>query len=608
SPVADLAQQMMSTEVLVVGGGTGGVSAAISSARSGSKTILVESGNMLGGMLSAAGVSCTDGNDALPGGIWEEFRQALYAHYGTKNLATGWVSETCFEPHVADSIFKSWARQPNLTVIHGWKLERVLKEGERLLGVYFSNGRSDQLLIKAKISIDGTELGDLLAKAGAAYDLGTEDSSYSKEQMAPGKTDIIQDITWTAILKDFGPGSDKTISKPAGYDPLNYYCCCTSAPCKDKAYPADAKAMLNYGKLPHEKYMINWPAHGNDYYANLVDASEEIRKKTYEAAKLHTRGFVYFIQTQLGYKNLGLAEDELNGGMALIPYNREGRRARGVVRLNINQILDPYHPSQKLYRTGIAVGDYPVDHHHGQNPQTPIILFPRIPSFSIPLGALIPEKIDGLIVCEKGISVSNIVNGATRLQPVVMLTAEAAGILASWSVRNKMQPRNADARSIQQQLLDASCDLLPFVDVKPTFPDWQSIQRIGVTGILKGRGKPEGWANKTFFDPDSSITENSFVQELRVYQPDLNISATDSVLSKIKACLWVDSLKRRLDLNSNPSSKVQAKNFEEICKLAGIGFDQANRPIKRRELARLLDQYAQVFTRKRVNLQGDFVK
>ena len=72
------------TEVLVIGGGVGGTAAAIQSARLGVKTVLVEPTTMLGGMLTAAGVSCTDGNDHLPSGIWEEFRQALYQHYGRK--------------------------------------------------------------------------------------------------------------------------------------------------------------------------------------------------------------------------------------------------------------------------------------------------------------------------------------------------------------------------------------------------------------------------------------------------------------------------------------------------------------------------------------------
>src|ERR1700730_14560342 len=93
------AQKMLTTDVLVIGGGTGGTAAGIQSARMGVQTLIVEQTNWLGGMLTAAGVTSHDGNNSLAGGIWKEFREALYKAYGTRNLASGWVSETCFEPH-----------------------------------------------------------------------------------------------------------------------------------------------------------------------------------------------------------------------------------------------------------------------------------------------------------------------------------------------------------------------------------------------------------------------------------------------------------------------------------------------------------------------------
>jgi NADPH-dependent 2,4-dienoyl-CoA reductase/sulfur reductase-like enzyme len=92
------------TDILVIGGGAGGTAAAIQGARLGVKTILVEPTRMLGGMLTAAGVSCTDGNDQLPSGMWEEFRQALYKHYGRYRLNTGWVSNT----FICNYVIKKW--------------------------------------------------------------------------------------------------------------------------------------------------------------------------------------------------------------------------------------------------------------------------------------------------------------------------------------------------------------------------------------------------------------------------------------------------------------------------------------------------------------------
>jgi NADPH-dependent 2,4-dienoyl-CoA reductase/sulfur reductase-like enzyme len=92
-------------DVLVIGGVTAGVAAGIQSARKGVKTLVVEETPWLGGMISSASVSAFDGNHLIPSGIWRSFRNKLYSHYGgVENISTGWVSNTLFEPHIADSI------------------------------------------------------------------------------------------------------------------------------------------------------------------------------------------------------------------------------------------------------------------------------------------------------------------------------------------------------------------------------------------------------------------------------------------------------------------------------------------------------------------------
>lgn len=156
-------------DVLVVGGGTGGIAAGIQSARSGAKTAIVEEFSWLGGMLSAAGVSATDGNDNLPSGIWEEFRQAIWKHYGGRQaVSTGWVSNTCFEPHVADSIFKSMAaKERNLQLFYNHRFLHVLKKENKVLGAEFVNDAGKRLRIYARVTIDATELGDVFKDAGA---------------------------------------------------------------------------------------------------------------------------------------------------------------------------------------------------------------------------------------------------------------------------------------------------------------------------------------------------------------------------------------------------------------------------------------------------------
>ncbi len=582
-------EKTIRTAVLVIGGSAGGTAAAIQCARQGVPALLIEPTKMIGGMLTAAGVSCTDGNDKLESGLWQEFREHLYDHYHTRNLFTGWVSETCFEPKAGDSIFKMMIRNEKyLTLMPETDFIEVTKKGNRVTGALIRNNKQGYIRVDADITIDGTDLGDVFARAGADYDLGMEDPGYAKEPMAPGKYNIIQDLTWVAILKDYGKGADRTIARPNGYDSTQFFCSCTDAPCPEgKPYNVNAARMLSYGLLPGNKYMINWPAHGNDYVVNAVEMTEAERNKSWQLAREKTLGFVYFIQTQLGYKNLGLADDEFNGtGLAIMPYHREGRRIRGLVRLNVNHLVSPFDQPEALYRTGISVGDYPVDHHHAPEKKAPEIKFPRVPSFNIPLGALIPETIEGLLVAEKGISVSNIVNGSSRLQPCVLLTGQAAGALAAISVKQAIQPRNVDIRIVQKTLLDAGAWLMPYCDVPAGDPAWRSIQQVGLTGIMKGFGKPEGWENKTFFYPDSTMTVKELIKGLKEVLPSFHFSV------------------------ANPDSLITMHDLDSI--LSAFGKKQVpnndirpGRILNRRQIAQLIDQVLNPFSMP-VDWQGHF--
>lgn len=489
------------TQVLVIGGGCGGVGAAIQAARSGAQVILVEESPWLGGMLTAAGVAATDGNHFLPSGLWGEFRQKLYDHYGgPKALSTGWVSFTLFEPKVGEAIWSELAHaEPLLEIMHGYRPIDVIKKGNRVEGVVLLGEEKDTLRIEASQTIDATELGDVLAYAGAAYFTGmdTEEEPHNVN---------IQDLTYAAIVKKYPPGQAPKVYPSTDYDPLEFACLCETV-CPDtsrQSPPCDQ--MLEYAHLPNGKYMLNWPNDGNDYFVNVLDMSHEERLKAYERAKERTMDFLYFLQTEAGFPDLGLVTDEFptEDHLPIIPYHREGRRLKGRVQLEVEDLEDPY--LRNLYAQAIAVGDYPLDHHHDKNPAVIRETFPAIPSFSIPYASLIPEQVDGLIVAEKGISVSHVVNGATRLQPCVILTGQAAGAAAALCIRDHIDPGVLQVRALQQELLAAGCWLLPFFDTKPT--DWyfESVQKAGLSGIFKGNGVPYQWANQTWFYPDSSLT------------------------------------------------------------------------------------------------------
>ncbi len=595
-------------DVLVIGGGTGAISAAIQSARSGAETILVHPYPWLGGMLTAAGVSATDGNHHLPAGLWGEFRSMLRAHYGgADSLFTGWVSNTMFEPRVGAEVWSALARREEMLTIY-LEAEWKLLEKQMPWKVEVTNTNGEKKVITPKILVDGTDLGDVAAEAGARFDLGMDARAVSGESIAPEQSnDIVQDLTYVAILKDYGEGRDMTITKPSGYDPGEFTCTCKHAGCMLED-ALDCEQMMTYGKLPGSKYMINWPRHGNDFGVNMVEMNQAKRDSVIAMAKAKTLRYIYFLQHELGFSHLGLADDEFptDDLLPFYPYHREGRRIEGIVRMNLAHITEPYDDG--LYRTGIAVGDYPIDHHHDEVPEAPELDFPPVPSYSVPMGCLIPAGVDGLVIADKAISVTNIVNGTTRLQPVVIQTGQAAGLMAAMASLGDVPLYQLDPRTVQQRALEYGGYLLPYVDVSPEDPHFTAIQKIGATGILRGEGVPYKWANRTYFYPDSIVNAHDLARDLDDFREDIGFEVENMFLSVAQAIdlVYTIASKQALEMdvgNAQEFVKMIQENWTNVYQLPKY---EPDRYATKRELAVLLDQVCDLFQHKKVDLHGNW--
>jgi hypothetical protein len=558
------------TDILIAGGGASGVMASIQAARMGASVILVEETDWLGGMLTAAGVSAIDGNHRLPSGLWGEFRSHLYDHYGgPEAVETGWVSNTLFEPHIGNEILLRMVEaEPGITVIKGYFPVGVIltdsgdDDGisgspatpvpgtlpgadtaapdamKQIVAVRFSSDQGDRIEVRARLTIEATEYGDLLPLAGAGYRFGFEPRSMFGEPMAPeAGHDMIQDLTYVAILRDYGDGADKTVPRPDSYDPSLFDGTCRQLSSDPDADVVDCGPesgrdlyMLNYGRLPNNHYMINWPIHGNDIYIPILEMSRSERAAALQEAKDMTLSWIHFIQTEGGYERFGIADGIFPtvDNLPLIPYIRESRRVSGVQTFTSNHILEPFRQGEELYKYGIAVGDYPLDLHHERKPiefQTRTDELPKIPSYNVPWGTMVPESIDGLIVAEKSISVTHVANGATRLQPVVMLLGQAAGASAALAAEKGIKPRDLDVRDIQTALLESGTWLMPYVDVTPDDPSFLAVQRVGLTGVMKGHGVPEAWANRTYFYPDEGVNRADLEAIIRMATGELPTSA-----------------------------------------------------------------------------------
>jgi hypothetical protein len=497
---------ILTTEVLVVGGGTGGTAAAIQSARRGAQTLLVSEFPWLGGMLTSAGVAAPDGNElaAFQTGIWGAFLRELQ-HRQPGGLDHAWVSFFTYDPRIGAQIFADWvAALPNLHWIQGEVPREVLKQGDRITGVRF-----ETITVQAQITLDGTELGDLLALAEVPHRWGWEWQSEWGEPSAPTEpTPLtaaypVQSPTWVVILQDYGLGEmAPEIPAPPNDHPAQF----------EGAWENyGGETFLNYGRLPGNRFMINWPIRGNDYGEGVqrLIGSEADRRQFFQEARWHSQSFARFIQQQLG-RRYGLAEDifpqlpqrSLGGGAyALHPYFRESRRLQGIITVREQDILPmprgcaarlPVHLiargclQTETVCEAIAIGNYANDHHY---PGGEIPLRPKSMSwggrwtgtpFTIPYRALIPATVDGLLVCEKNISVSHIANGATRLQPLVLGIGQASGMAAALCVEQQCQPRALDVRLVQDALLSdrkAPVAILPLTNVVPEHPNWHSWQQ-----------------------------------------------------------------------------------------------------------------------------------
>jgi FAD dependent oxidoreductase len=514
-------------DLVVYGGTSAGVIAAVQAKRLGKTVVIVGPDKHLGG-LSSGGLGFTDtGNKAVIGGLSREFYQRVWEHYnrpdawkwqlrdeyGNKGQGTPAIDGAqrtmwIFEPHVAERVFEDLVREHAIPVHRDEWLDRakgVAKAGARITSIRMLSGKS----YTARMFIDATYEGDLMAAAGVAYHVGRESQSTYGEKWNGVQTGVLHHRHHFGVLKtpispyvvpgDPGSGVLPRISTAPPGDPgqgdrrIQAYCyryCVTDHPANRMPFPkpdgydpAQYELLLRiYGAgwretfdkfdpVPNRKTDSN--NHGPFSTDNIgmnydyPEASYERRREILKEHENYQKGWLYFIandprvpkDVQERMRQWGLPKDEFtdNGGWPHQIYVREARRMIGEFVMTENELM-------KLRPTpdSVGMGSYTIDSHNVQRYITPEgwvqnegdIGVPLPGPYEIAYGALVPRRgqADNLLVpvC---VSSSHIAFGSIRMEPVFMVLAQSAATAAVMAIDAGVAVQDVPYAGLRERLL-----------------------------------------------------------------------------------------------------------------------------------------------------------
>ena len=501
--------QTCHSPVVVWGGGTGGVAAALQAARSGADTLLLTPGRWLGGMVSTAGVCCPDGNELAPWqtGLWGAFLRAL-AQAEPEGLDQNWVSCFGYRPTTAEAILQQWVQAlPNLQWWSDCQLLDVERSGSSVQAVLIQRSRAVHR-IACDVVIDGSDRGDLLPLAEAPFRFGWEAGELWEEPSAPSEQRLktedffrdqpVQSPTWVVMgqlqsdrLEPNADSNNDSDDQPGLPAPFERAC---------EAF--GLQRTITYGRLPGGQVMLNWPLHGNDWHRGLERAfngDPQQQAELFLEMQAHSLQFAEVLsEASDGWLTLGHGFPQESGSpapwLAAMPYWREGRRMIGL-RTVIEQELLPQTTGPSIAAlplneagevASIAVGNYANDHHY---PGSDWPLAPKScrwggrwtgTPFCIPYQALVSADVVNLLAADKGFSTSHMANGATRLQPLIFNVGQAAGAAAALSIRLRCPLETLPVRLLQELLIEeptAPSGIVPLWDTPWHHPHWQQRQR-----------------------------------------------------------------------------------------------------------------------------------
>jgi hypothetical protein len=388
-------------------------------------------------------------------------------------------------------------------------------DGDRVQSVTLTDGKGEQSTITAGYVLDATELGDLLPLGNIEHVIGAESKAETGELHAlggdPQPLDQ-QSITWCFAI-DYIPGGDFTISKPEDYDFWSSYQAdfwpspqlswnvseaMTHKPLYRPLFagPRDAPVVhdlwhfrrilyaghFQEGTLPSDLVVMNIAA--LDYWLKpLVGVSEDEKRSALRGAMQLSYSFIYWMQTDAprhdggyGYPEIRLRGDvfETDHGLAKYPYIRESRRIKAeltILEQHVGAEARGDLTGSEKFSDSVGIGAYRLDLHPSTAPRNYIDIdsWPA----QIPLGSLVPVRIENLLPACKNIGTTHITNGLYRVHPIEWNIGEVAGALAAYCLEKKVPPRMV--RNSKEHLADFQRLLQSQFHIQL---EWPSVHRI----------------------------------------------------------------------------------------------------------------------------------